>query len=710
MALARKERTMYTYTHLEVLSCKDCMKVASLDAKIMSSDTRTYVESNSLSYYVAINTWLLMLKEYSGYAWTHFAELIQTKGLIFTINYCQEQARIFIQHGENDDFMKMFYTSLHQLNSDTWEVRNINKVRSVTFLFLLRYLKRFSPNNNDLIQKASMRDFIAVENRLKQLAHKELSPFVVSLVRDEVAHMYPWKKICRRIASLTIDDMEFSSGVCRGTRSDLSSKCKFLSRSEYSDEFFPKPFGVRIITAYSACSRNFVHEDNRIVKPQAVPKSYKASRIIAPEHVVRQGMGKAIERIFRDIDNSRKSSGKTPCMDLEDQTINQKLAQIGSESGIYATLDASHASDMISKVLFRSIFPPEFVKLIEPYMDTHIEYDNGSIKAMQMMSTAGHSLTFRLETIVYLAIARAASHLCERCGCERIKDFDCWAYGDDTIVPSYAAETAIDFFSSLGLVINVDKSYFSQELLYRESCGEEYYMGTECTSLYFPRFPLKGSVNDKSVKVDSFSYHDGRFDLIENSTTMLISLQKKLYPYSKDAAFFILEILRASDRKLTTSIPYDEASTDPWGLLDTGKPVKHPTYELVKCSVADLGKLKYQSSYVPRAALYCPNAKLVRAIVKCSDEPTFSSFGAYEEFQQYASLDSYHSCPAMVATEEGDDGHDDWVYQAYKYREFLLHGPKYDSSLDELLGVSSPSMSYSEFCGKRQLKLKYTVK
>jgi len=705
---------MYTYTHLEMMSYKDCMKIASLDAPKMSSDSRAYVEANSLQYYVAINSWLFILKEYSTYAWTHFAEHMQKFGLIETIRYCQDQAQIFINCEENDDFMRTFYNSLERLNvnNSLFQEKNIDKLKSVTFLFLLRYLKRFSPNGNDLVQLESMKDFKATENRLKQLSRREMNPFVVALVRDEVAHMYPWNTICKKIRSLSIDDMEFTSGVCRGTRATLYSKCKYLASSEYCEVFFPQIFGERVVDIPSVHNRKYIQEEYKAVTPQPVPKSFKAARIIAPENVYRQGMGKAIEKIFRKIDNSRCGEIGTkrgPAMNLEDQTINQRLAKEGSETGKYATLDASHASDMISKVLFRSIFPTEFVEAVEPYMDEYIDYGDGTVRAMQMMSTAGHSLTFRLETIVYLAIARAATHLCDRMGAASGESFQCWAYGDDTIVPTYAAETAIDFFSSLGLVINVDKSYFSPNLLYRESCGEEYYMGQDCTSLYFPRFPLKGTVSDKGVWLDAYTYHDGRDDTLSTSQTMLIALQKKLYPYSKDAAYFLLEVLKNADRRITVSIPYDDASTDPWGLLDTGKPVKHPTYEVVACSYNQVLQEGYSLVDMPKRAAYFPDMPYARAIVKTGDAPAFCDFGAYEEFSKAADLDTYHSCPVAVVADKGD-GSEDWIFQAFKYREFLLHGPSYDSPLDELLGVSSPSLSYSEFCGERELKMKFVVK
>jgi hypothetical protein len=557
------------------------------------------------------------------------------------------------------------------------------------------------------------------ENRLKQLSRKEFSPFVVGLVKDEIAHMYPWKKITKRIKALSIDDLEFSSGVCRGTGADLASKCNYLACSSHSESFFPTPFGTRIVSSLSIYDDKYIHEYIKAVKPQAVPKSYKRSRIIAPENVYRQGMGKAIERIFREEDelSAMGRSKYKPSINLEDQTINQRLAKEGSTTGYWATLDASNASDLISKVLFRAVFPKEFIDAVEPYLDDYIEYEGGMVRPMQMMSTAGHSLTFRLETIVYLAIVRAATHLCIRMRDKKSgtksRDHvvpDCWAYGDDTLLPSYAALTAIDFFSSLGLVINVDKSYFSPDLLYRESCGEEYYEGEECTSLYFPRFPLKGFISESGVILDSYTYHDGREETYESSMTMLIALQKKIYPYSKDAAYFLLEILQTADRKLTTSIPYDDSSADPWGLLDTGKPVTHPSYEIAKCSYNELQEQQYCQAYIPRIARICPTIQKVRVIRKRTTEPVFASIGAYDEFRKHADLDRYHSYPQVVALGNGDDGRNDPVYQAFKYRDFLIHGPKYNSPLDELLGVSSPSLSYAEFCGKRQLKLKFIVK
>jgi len=693
---------MYTYTDLERMPLKDCVKAASKDAPKMSKDVKNYVRVNELSYYVLINTWLILIKDFAGHAWAFVADLIQKDGLIPTIDLFQKEAFRVVRGEEVTEVTELILAHL-RFEGSFFDDLNITHDATAALLFLLRYPKRFSPNGNDRIKEETLRDFVATENRTKQLMTREYNWYIVQHVRDVVHKMYPWDDICSDIESIEASDILFSSGVGQDSGSSLGSKLLAIAKGNHADDFFVKPFGVRMIPI-PADKR----EGIKYAQVMAVPKSYKTSRIIAPEETYRQAFAKRVEYIFREYDHMLYDCFKfvdgeneifNPPMWLEDQGINQELAEEGSRLGHLATLDASHASDMISKALFRSLFPARFVQDITPLLDDYIKID-GKVRPMQMLSTSGHSLTFRLETIVYKAIAEAAAQYVEVIApAESVEDQPVsWAYGDDVIINSYAAQTAAEWYEALGLKINESKSFWSKDHLYRESCGKEYYKGIDVSTVAFPRFPIVGSLTPK-VSLSMKAVNDEYRGKIDSSLTMLISLEKKLFPYSKDAAYFVLEILKAADKKMTTSLPGTD-STDPWGYIDTGRPVTLHAYELVKCSIS-----KYEWFPGLGWAFFEKDKRIILYEVELPYEQADR-----EELERLANLDKYHSCPKVRFTDPVgvDDDLKRRVYEVYRYQSFLQNGPKYDSKLDELLKVSSKPLSYAEFYGRKELVMSFT--
>jgi hypothetical protein len=693
---------MYTYTDLELVSSQICAKVASIDAPKMSKDVKNYVAANTLSYYILINTWLLLIKEMAGHAWSFVAEMITRIGLIGTIATCQKEAQAVVKGEATAEVTELIKAHL-AFEGSFFDDSNVTHDPVAALLFLLRYPKRFSPNNNDIIKEETLQDFIATENRTKQLSLKGYSPFVLRNVKDVILRMYDWDALCDSIEQIEPTDALFSNGVGQDSGSSLGSKLLAIAKGNHGKDYFMRPFGVTMIPIPTD-SRESIHYSEVI----AVPKSYKASRIIAPEDTYRQAIAKRVEYIFREFDQKAKHRAQ-PEIWLEDQGINQHLAELGSCDGSLATLDASHASDMISKVLFRSLFPNRFVSLIEPLLDTHVKV-KGKLRLMHMLSTSGHSLTFRLETIVYKAIAQAAAEYTAIFVSSQ-QPF-AWAYGDDVIINSDAAPLAVEWYQALGLMINTEKSFWSKDHLYRESCGKEYYRGIDLSTVAFPRFPIIGSLTPK-VSLSEKTVNDEYRGKIDSSLTMLISLEKKLFPYSRDAAYLVLEVLKAADKRLTTSLPGTN-STDPWGYIDTGKPVSLHAYEIVQCKLctswcSTLDRYNTLKEKAIRASLgdYTVEERSTR-IFQC-DLPYDQADREYLE--RLANLDKYHSCPVVRYVEpEGakDEELRKQVYDLYRYQNFLQHGPKYDSELDRLLKVSSKPMTYSEFYGRKKLVMAYT--
>jgi hypothetical protein len=647
-----------------------------MDAHLVST-SKEYAEANALTYYICCNTWVLLWRNFAPHAWTRLLTQLESRGLIPVINECQEEAARVVKEEELGPWATILFNEVSLVAPvirDDLSHDLIGTDDTATVLFLLRYPKRFSPNQNDLIQEETLKDFLATENRnkLRQRQSSFAYDYVAGFVRDVIARMYPWDEICKSIDSLSDDWFSFTPGAALDASATLGSKVKAMTHEGRCPEYVHPIFGVLTLNV-----PRLVLPSMEYSKVQAVPKSYKASRIIAVESTYRTVKGLQIEKIFRRLDRIYRT------LNIQDQTINQMLAQIGSTDGTAATLDASHASDYITKSLFIDLFPSQYVNRVLPFMPDFIEV-KGKKRAMQMASTSGHTLTFRHESIVYKAIAQASEEYYDRLFPTEPITHYAWAFGDDTIVNSQAYDIAVYFFTKLGLVINEDKSYRAGA--YRESCGKDYILGMDVTSIYYPRFPVIGMVQGNRLSLSTQTYRDTYRGKLDNSLTMLIDLQKKLFPYSYDCARFLASIVQWAYPSITTSVAGTICS-DLWDYVDSGKPRAPQTWQVRH--VRD-----YASS--PRTEIV-PTGAALDAL----------SGDARPVFSRLNKLDTVHAAPA-VGYEKSKDSYTDEevrVYEYWRYQHFLKVGPSYDDELSRMLKVSSCPMSIHEFYGKTTLRI-----
>lgn len=158
----------------------------------------------------------------------------------------------------------------------------------------------------------------------------------------------------------------------------------------------------------------------------------------------------------------------------EGQSVHQELAREGSLKGTWATCDFSNASDTLAYELIRWVFSkspwwPVIDALRSP--KTLIE---GKWTHLHKFSSMGNGFTFELESVVIAAIAAAAT------GLEVGKDVVC--YGDDLIVPSIHADSAMAALTAVGMFPNARKSFTTGP--FRESCGGDFFSGIGVRSCY----------------------------------------------------------------------------------------------------------------------------------------------------------------------------------------------------------------------------------
>lgn len=216
------------------------------------------------------------------------------------------------------------------------------------------------------------------------------------------------------------------------------------------------------------------------VRVISVPKTLKTPRIIAIEPTCMQYMQQAVsERLTEYLERShvRDQIGFT------DQGPNQALAREGSSSELLATLDLSEASDRVSNQLVRTLVHhfPSLREAVDATRSRKADVPGYGVVRLAKYASMGSALCFPVEAMVFLAIVSIgiSRQLNTRFTGRNVRSLlrGVRVYGDDIIVPTHFAESAISALEDFGLRVNRDKSHWTGK--FRESCGGDYYDGVD---------------------------------------------------------------------------------------------------------------------------------------------------------------------------------------------------------------------------------------
>lgn len=244
------------------------------------------------------------------------------------------------------------------------------------------------------------------------------------------------------------------------------------------------------------CTVNILEPgQERPVRIVAVPKTQKTPRIIAIEPTcmmyVQQGLLQLIQESIERDDILRHF------IRFRDQTPNQRLAQQGSRSEIHrvyaskeakgtrlATLDLSEASDRVSlwhvqQLCYRHTY---FYNVLMAARSSKARIEELDLTIeLSKFASMGSALTFPMEmmvflTVIFLGLEKAAGTEFHARDIRRMRGLVA-VYGDDIIVPADDASTVADHLEAFGFKVNRGKSFWNGK--FRESCGKEYYDGTD---------------------------------------------------------------------------------------------------------------------------------------------------------------------------------------------------------------------------------------
>lgn len=509
------------HSTLEIISSRVAMKVLEHDSKFLlteedcrrQSKKDEFLMNNTFNYYLCINTWLMLVADTSANASRALQVRIAQKGLIDTIRFYSGVSDSIIRDSIESSWDADAFGVVSWLLQDTTDLHQI--------LQLLRFPKKLSLKGATLIDRQSLDSFFVVNAECKLRNQTEFPYWLTQALKAKIAKMLRYYKFDESLGY-------FSAGTTADAGKVLMNKIS--SYAECMPYIYDKQFPLPIPNSYCGIPRFYDTARRRTsVLIKAVPKSYKASRIIAEEPAANQFRMLGIARALRA---AMKKSGYDRYCDTTDQSRNRELCRIASISGSYATIDKSHASDSVSDTLISTIFPREIVKQFEECRSIYVT-EGKTRRLMQMFSTSGSGLTFDVESIVFTALALVASDYYRLFTKEKVLSPS--VFGDDVIIDDRVADTYIDFCGLLGFTVNVDKTFAHCQTdgYYRESCGVEYFNGIDVASKFYPRKPL--------LRNDA------------ESLASIVSLQKRLYSNYR-VNLFLRDIILQIEPRMTSHI------------------------------------------------------------------------------------------------------------------------------------------------------------
>lgn len=286
---------------------------------------------------------------------------------------------------------------------------------------------------------------------------------LVHSVRKNISELLP--TIDREFLDAFVEEGGWGSGStssCKGSRVDFYSK--LVSHQHATLALLPvaKSLSQEILGMGDVT----VADHNTVA---FVPKDAKTDRCVAVEPSINSYLQRAVGKALR---TRLRRWG----VDLTSQEKNRTLARIGSIDGSFATIDLSMASDTISsKVIPYLISDESWVSLLRllrtPYWKGSGPLE-GQSGRYHKWSSMGNGYTFELETLIFSACVRSV-----------VRRGDQWAvYGDDIVVPTYAVQELATLLDHLGFVLNSSKTFTTGP--FRESCGEDYFLGVAVRSFF----------------------------------------------------------------------------------------------------------------------------------------------------------------------------------------------------------------------------------
>jgi hypothetical protein len=222
------------------------------------------------------------------------------------------------------------------------------------------------------------------------------------------------------------------------------------------------------------------------INATAVPKSFKAARIIAPDTILGGFLSRGLGSMIREqLERNTK-------IDLaQQQDRHRRWARSASVTGHLSTIDLSKASDSFVWRHIELIVPFDWhgaLDCVRTQLCNVPGFEQPIRLTSYMLMGSGH--TFPLQTLLFYCLAEATRTLLKLRGKVSV-------YGDDIIIPTRMAKQLIVVLQELGFTINSEKSFYDSpdpdtpsHTFFRESCGGDYKGGFDVRP-YMPECNLQ---------------------------------------------------------------------------------------------------------------------------------------------------------------------------------------------------------------------------
>lgn len=605
---------------MELFNSKRSAVICRRDANQVATDVDAFVKCNSFQYYLLINTWAYMLRD-CGCDEDIFFIAVERYGLLTTIDRMSKAGTAILASYPTFPSLELWITDLVK-ECDLHEAAQV-----------LRFGKRFTLMQADILEKTSIQNFVDVNNINKMKDRVGYPPKLLQRMK-----FYIGKALEGIDISNLYSDGYFSPGaVCNTYKSEVDKVTSWTLPYFGSFEYPVNASGSRLYTPGDDWGRVYHHGRDHVpgiggiqfpAYSKAIPveKSYKAYRIIAENDSTRQFFEQALRKRMWD---AMCRNGVSAEVNLKDQDNNAVALPIFGED--VATIDLTSASDRVPWSIVAEVFPEEVVTIMKKLRSWYLRVGKREYMAY-MAFTSGSALCFITESLFFWSITQVAKEMYTTF--VETNDLITYVYGDDIIVSTPIYDTTVEILTLLNAEVNLDKSYASGH--FRESCGADWIvMGDSgncrvefMTSAYWPR---------KGIQA--------RMDCVPS----LLELNTRLFRYKHVHFFLKTQIAALCKDKMTFT---------------------------QECNVSDVVTDcldLYDDTYLP-----CRPPYTREAIKNGTLPPTINRGKA-----RVAELVSRKSSVSL----------DDPSVQMYYYTQYLLHGPLFEDPLMELLKVSSPRRS-----------------
>jgi hypothetical protein len=266
------------------------------------------------------------------------------------------------------------------------------------------------------------------------------------------------------------------------TGEEVGTKCEFRRLFKSTEEYYPFT-GYNTLGGSHLVDRlqwlgSLEEHETGTAKVVLVPKDSRGPRLISMEPLELQWLQQGqLQAIVPWLEKCRLTRGH---VNFTDQSINRRLALVGSLTSEWATLDMKDASDRVSLKLVEELFSgTELLAALKATRSSHTCLPDGRKVRLSSFAPMGSAVCFPIEAVCFYALSCAAL-VCEGLTWQEAMS-SIFVYGDDIIVKQGYYTVLLRQLPKFGLKFNLGKCCVAG--FFRESCGCDAFRGIDVTPI-----------------------------------------------------------------------------------------------------------------------------------------------------------------------------------------------------------------------------------